>query len=61
MTVWKKIIPEGSGYRMESPEASLADPVFPGWRFEEYLTRAFKDRYIDSLNHEIIKCLRGIR
>jgi hypothetical protein len=61
MTVWKKVIPEGSGYRMEPPEVSLADPVFPGWRFEEYLTRAFKDRYIDNLNHEIIKRLRGIR
>jgi hypothetical protein len=61
MTVWRKVIPEGSGYRMETPEASLADPVFPGWRFEEYLMRAFKERYIDSLDHEIIKRLRGIR
>jgi hypothetical protein len=61
MTVWKKVIPDGSGYRMEPPEASLADPVFPGWCFGEYLTRAFKDRYIDNLNHEVIKRLRGIR
>ncbi len=61
MVEWAKIVPDSSGYRVERPEASLPDPVFPDWSFGEYLARAFKDRYIGSLDHEIVKRLRGIR
>jgi hypothetical protein len=61
MVEWAKIVPDASGYRVERPEATLPDPVFPDWSFGEYLARAFKDRYIGSLDHEIVKRLRGIR
>ena len=61
MTQWAKVIPDTSGYRQEDPVVQLPEPVFPGWSFAEYLARAFKDRYIDSLEHPVIKRLAGIR
>jgi hypothetical protein len=61
MTQWVKVLPDGNGYRLEYPEVDLPGPVFPDWSFEEYLTRAFKDRYIDDLAHAVIKRLAGIR
>jgi hypothetical protein len=61
MERWVKVISDGGSYRLEFPEASLAEPVFPDWSFEEYLFRAFKDRYIASLDHPIIRRLAGGR
>jgi hypothetical protein len=61
MTQWTKVIPDTNGYRQEDPVVQLPEPVFPDWSFAEYLARAFKDRYIDSLEHPVIKRLAGIR
>jgi hypothetical protein len=61
MMRWVKVISDRSGYRLEFPEAVLPEPVFPNWLFGEYLARAFKDRYIDSLEHPVIKRLAGRR
>jgi hypothetical protein len=61
MSQWVKVISDGSGYRHEYPEAALPDPNFPDWSFSEYLGRAFKDRYISDVDHEIIKRLAGKR
>jgi hypothetical protein len=61
MTEWRKVLPDGNGYLLKPPGATPADPVFPDWPFSEYLARAFKDRYIDNLEHPVIKRLAGIR
>jgi hypothetical protein len=61
MTQWVKVISDGSGYRVKDPEVQLSEPVFPNAPFAEYLMRAFKDRYIDNLEHPVIRRLAGIR
>jgi hypothetical protein len=61
MTEWRKVLPDGNGYRLEPPLASHEPPVFPDWPFADYLARAFKDRYIDDLAHPVIKRLAGTR
>jgi hypothetical protein len=61
MERWVKVIPDSCSYRLEFPEANLPEPVFPDWDFKEYLFRAFKDRYIDCVDHEVIKRLAGAR
>jgi hypothetical protein len=61
MERWAKVIPDGGSYRLEFPEANLPEPVFPDWKFQEYLFRAFKDRYIDCADHAVIKRLAGAR
>jgi hypothetical protein len=61
MMQWVKVIPTSSGYRLEYQRVKNPAPVFPDWSFAEYLSRAFKDRYIESLDHAVIKRLRGIR
>ena len=61
MTEWVKVIPDGNGYRRESPQTTLQPPEFPTWDFGEYLARAFKTRYIESVDHDVIKRLAGIR
>jgi hypothetical protein len=62
MTRWVKVIPDGSGYRMEFPSVELPEPAFPDWNFSEYLARAFaKDRYMDSHENPEFKRLAGIR
>jgi hypothetical protein len=61
MVDWVKVIPDERGYRREYPQVTLPPPVFPDWSFEEYLSRAFRDRTINTLDHEIIRRLAGIR
>jgi hypothetical protein len=61
MTEWTKVFPDTNGYRHEPPKAQHPEPVFPDLLFAEYLARAFKDRYIDNLQHAVIKRLAGIR
>jgi hypothetical protein len=61
MTEWVKVIPDGNGYRRESPQVTLPPPDFPAWNLGEYLARAFKTRYIESVDHDVIKRLAGIR
>jgi hypothetical protein len=61
MERWGKVISDAGFYRLEFPEASLPEPVFPDWSLNEYLFRAFKDRYIPSPNHPVIRRLAGGR
>ena len=37
----------------------LPDPEWPDVPFQELLRIAFKDRYIDSLDHPVLRQLRG--
>ncbi len=46
-------------YDIYTATADLPDPEWPDMSFEEILAIAFKDRTIDSLDHPIVKKLRG--
>jgi len=62
MVRWVKVIPETSGYRIEYPMADLSAPVFPDWRPEFVLEKAFGiDGYIADSTHEVIRRLAGMR
>ena len=47
-------------YEMFAAESTIQEPVWPDLPFQELLRIAFKDRYIGSLDHPIIKRLRGL-
>jgi hypothetical protein len=61
MRTWVKVIPDldEQAYRFEVPEAKLAEPTFPDLKLEEYLQRAFKSRFIRSIDHQVIQRLAG--
>lgn len=47
------------GYVVEYPTASIPDPEWPEETFQEILKKAFGDRFIDSLDHPVLRRLRG--
>jgi hypothetical protein len=47
-------------YEIYAAEAPLPDPEWPDYTFRELLRTAFKDRFVDSLDHPVIKKLRGL-
>jgi hypothetical protein len=47
------------GYDVYAAIGELSDPVWPEESFEEILRIAFRQRYIDSEDHEVIAKLRG--
>jgi hypothetical protein len=46
-------------YDLFTTEAKLPDPVWPEVSFQDLLRLAFKDRVIDSLEHPVVRRLRG--
>jgi hypothetical protein len=58
---WVRVIPDKSsnGYILESPMVAPAAPTWPVLSFTEMIETAFGARYIDSLNHPLVKKLRG--
>lgn len=47
------------GYDVAKSKAKLDDPKWPDVTFEEMFKIAFKERYIDSMEHPVLKELRG--
>jgi hypothetical protein len=47
-------------YEMSTAEGVMAEPVWPDVSFQELLKIAFRDRMITSLDHPVIKRLRGL-
>jgi len=47
------------GYDVARSKAKLDDPQWPDVTFEELFKTAFKDLYIDTIEHPVIKELRG--
>jgi hypothetical protein len=47
-------------YEMFVAGSTISDPIWPDLSFPELLRIAFKDRYIDSLDHPVVKRLRGL-
>ena len=58
---WVRVIPDMSsnGYLLEAPMVSAPDPKWPPMTFVQILEAAFGARYIDSIQHPIVKKLRG--
>lgn len=58
---WVRINPnQGKGeYEIQYATNLDQEPQLPDESFEELFERAFKDRYIDSISHPVIKKLRG--
>jgi hypothetical protein len=53
---------DANGYRIEIAPAELraVEPAWPRMTFEEILNTAFEDKSIDSLNHPVIRSIRGL-
>ena len=49
-----------SAYEMTAAIAELPEPVWPNYPFEEILRIAFRDRIVNSLDHPLVRRLRGI-
>jgi hypothetical protein len=47
-------------YDVTIATASVAEPAWPQESFKELLQIAFKDRYIDSIDHPVLRKLRGV-
>jgi hypothetical protein len=44
----------------EAENVNIPDPVWPDETFEEIVRVAFRDRFIDSSEHAVVKRLRGL-
>jgi len=47
------------GYDVFKAKAELPKPVWPQVDLDQIIKLAFQDRYIDSLDHDVIRSLRG--
>ena len=61
MTSWLKIKANMSlgAYDLFEATGDLPEPEWPGIEFSEILRTAFRDRYVGSLDHPLVKRLRG--
>jgi hypothetical protein len=48
------------GYEMFVAESAMAEPTWPEVTFQQLIKLAFRDRLIDTIDHPVIKRLRGI-
>ncbi len=60
---WVKVAANMSlgGYDVFHASADLSDPEWPDLSFSEILNLAFREKYITTLDHPVIKDLRGDR
>jgi hypothetical protein len=58
---WVRIVSNRSlgAYEANVTRAELAEPAWPAKTFGELLKVAFRDRFIDSIDHPVLKRLRG--
>jgi len=48
------------GYEMFVAESAMAEPVWPEVTLQELIKLAFRDRLIETIDHPVIKRLRGL-
>ena len=62
MTQWLRMKANLSlgAYEIAVAECAMADPTWPEYSFQDLVRIAFRDRIIASLDHPVIKRLRGI-
>jgi hypothetical protein len=58
---WVKVVSNMSlgGYEVYEATGDLPDPEWPDLSFEEIMRVAFKDRYIQTMDHLVIRRLNG--
>jgi hypothetical protein len=63
MTQWTRIKADMSAgqYETSVAEAKIAEPGWPELPFNELLRLAFKEAFIDSIDHPVVQRLRGLR
>jgi hypothetical protein len=59
--IWVRVTPTDGGYKTDPPIAVLEEPRFPNVPFRDWLERAFSKRLITSLDHPLVRKLRGAR
>lgn len=47
-------------YELFEASATIPDPEWPDLSFQELLRIAFRDRYVNNLDHAVVKRLRGL-
>jgi hypothetical protein len=47
-------------YEITVAESVIADPVWPELSYQELVRIAYRDRMITSLDHPVVKRLRGL-
>jgi hypothetical protein len=47
-------------YEMSVAESTMAEPIWPEVTFQELIKLAFRDRLISTIDHPVIKRLRGL-
>lgn len=57
---WIRVSSGAGQYEIFQAEGQLPEPEWPDLRFSEWLRLAFQDRNIDSLNHPVVRALRGL-
>ena len=62
MTQWVRMKANMSlgAYEVHVAESTMSDPAWPDVSFKELLRVAFRTRYVDRLDHAVIKRLRGL-
>jgi hypothetical protein len=62
MTRWIRLVAnlEAKGYDLTLGAETLPEPVFPKLSFSELLKIAFRDKFVDRLDHPLIMRLRGL-
>jgi hypothetical protein len=62
MTRWVRCKANRSlgAYEIFQAEACIAEPTWPDLNFQEVIRIAFRDRLITSMDHPVIKRLRGL-
>lgn len=58
--VWVRAVPirGGSGYDRYEATVKIPEPQWPAWDLKTVLDMAFKDYYIDTMNHPVLRMLR---
>jgi hypothetical protein len=59
MREWIQPYNAGTGYDFHPPLRDIPDPVWPDTPFGQILQIAFKGRFINSWEHEVMKALMG--
>jgi len=62
MSQWVRVKANMSlgAYEMTVAEGAMTDPVWPDVSFQELIRLAFRDRLITTIDHPVIKRLRGL-
>lgn len=61
MTTWVRVVSNQAlgAYDVVTPQGTVSDPTWPKESFKELLGKAFKGKVIESIDHPVLRHLRG--